>query len=74
MNENASLAFSGVRSGVGGLPQRLVQDGLIEEAAMLEAVNQARERKMGYHIGHRRSAQSGSSNKISLGARSRLAK
>jgi type IV pilus assembly protein PilB len=45
MNENASLAFSGVRSGVGGLPQRLVQDGLIEEAAMLEAVNQARERK-----------------------------
>jgi type IV pilus assembly protein PilB len=45
MNENASLAFSGVRSGLGGLPQRLVQDGLIEEAAMLEAVNHARERK-----------------------------
>jgi type IV pilus assembly protein PilB len=45
MNDNASLAFSGVRSGLGGLPQRLVQDGLIEEAAMLEAVNHARERK-----------------------------
>ena len=29
---------------------------------------------MGYHICHRRSAQSGSSNQISLGARPRLAK
>jgi type IV pilus assembly protein PilB len=45
MNDNASLAFSGVRTGLGGLPQRLVQDGLIDEAAMLEAVNNARERK-----------------------------
>jgi type IV pilus assembly protein PilB len=45
MNENASLAISGARSGLGGLPQRLVQDGLIEEAAMLEAVNLAKERK-----------------------------
>jgi type IV pilus assembly protein PilB len=39
------LAFSGARTGLGGLPQRLVQDGLIDEAAMLEAVNNARERK-----------------------------
>src|ERR1700683_3905025 len=45
MNDNASLALSGARTGLGGLPQRLVQDGLIEEAAMLEAVNLARERK-----------------------------
>jgi type IV pilus assembly protein PilB len=46
MNENASLALnSGARSGLGGLPQRLVQDGLIEEAAMHEAVNLAKERK-----------------------------
>ena len=45
MNDNASLAFSGARTGLGGLPQRLVQDGLIDEAAMLEAVNNARERK-----------------------------
>ena len=30
---------------MGGLPQRLVQDGVVEEAAMLEAVNAARERK-----------------------------
>src|SRR5579863_2605604 len=44
MNDNASLALS-ARTTLGGLPQRLVQDGLIEEAAMLEAVNHARERK-----------------------------
>ena len=45
MNENASLALGGSRSGLGGLPQRLVQDGVVEEAAMLEALNAARERK-----------------------------
>jgi len=45
MNDNASLAFAGARTGLGGLPQRLVQDGVVEEAAMLEAVNAARERK-----------------------------
>src|SRR5436305_4416177 len=46
MNDNASLALGGgPRAGLGGLPQRLVQDGVVEEAAMLEAVNVARERK-----------------------------
>jgi type IV pilus assembly protein PilB len=45
MNDNASLALGGPRSGLGGLPQRLVQDGVVEEAAMLEAMNTARERK-----------------------------
>ncbi len=45
MNDNASLAHGGSRSGLGGLPQRLVQDGVVEEAAMLEALNVARERK-----------------------------
>jgi type IV pilus assembly protein PilB len=45
MNDNASLALGGSRSGLGGLPQRLVQDGVVEEAAMLEALNSARERK-----------------------------
>jgi type IV pilus assembly protein PilB len=44
MNDNASLAL-GPRSGLGGLPQRLVQDGVVEEAAMLEALNQARDKK-----------------------------
>jgi len=45
MNDNASLALGASRTGFGGLPQRLVQDGVVEEAAMLEAVNAARERK-----------------------------
>src|SRR5215469_3884654 len=46
MNDNASLALGNTtRTGFGGLPQRLVQDGLVDEAAMLEAVNTARERK-----------------------------
>jgi type IV pilus assembly protein PilB len=45
MNENASLALGGARSGLGGLPQRLVQDGVVEEPAMLEALNAAREKK-----------------------------
>jgi type IV pilus assembly protein PilB len=44
MNDNASLALGGARSGLGGLPQRLVQDGVVEEATMLEAMNAARER------------------------------
>jgi type IV pilus assembly protein PilB len=45
MNDNASLALGGQRSSLGGLPQRLVQDGVVEEAAMLEALNASRERK-----------------------------
>jgi type IV pilus assembly protein PilB len=47
MNDNASLALGGQRSGLGGLPQRLVQDGVVEEATMLEALNAARERQIG---------------------------
>jgi len=43
MNDNASLATA--RGGFGGLPQRLVQDGLVEETAMMDAVNAARDRK-----------------------------
>jgi len=45
MNDNASLAVGGARAGFGGLPQRLVQDGLVEEAAMQEALKAARERR-----------------------------
>jgi type IV pilus assembly protein PilB len=39
MNENASVASTTPRSALGGLPQRLVQDGVVEEAAMMDAVN-----------------------------------
>jgi type IV pilus assembly protein PilB len=45
MNDNASLALGAARSGLGGLPQRLVQDGVVDEAAMLDAAQAARERK-----------------------------
>ncbi len=47
MNDNASLAL-GNRSGLGGLPQRLVQDGVVEEAAMLTAIQTAKERKSSF--------------------------
>ena len=46
MNDNVSAALGTLRTGLGGLPQRLVQDGVVEEAAMLEALNTARERKI----------------------------
>jgi type IV pilus assembly protein PilB len=43
MNDNASLALGGhARGGLGGLPQRLVQDGLVDEATMLAALEDAR--------------------------------
>jgi type IV pilus assembly protein PilB len=45
MNDNASLALGGSRSGLGGLPQRLVQDGVVEESAMLEALNASKEKR-----------------------------
>jgi type IV pilus assembly protein PilB len=47
MNDNASLAL-GNRSGLGGLPQRLVQDGVVEEAAMLTALQSAKDRKSSF--------------------------
>ena len=45
MNDNSSATLGATRTGFGGLPQRLVQDGVVDEAAMLEAVNTARERR-----------------------------
>jgi type IV pilus assembly protein PilB len=48
MNDNASLALGGNRSGLGGLPQRLVQDGVVEESAMLTAIQAAKERKSSF--------------------------
>jgi type IV pilus assembly protein PilB len=48
MNDNASLALGGQRSGLGGLPQRLVQDGVVEEAAMLTALQASKDRKSSF--------------------------
>jgi len=45
MNDNATLAVGAARPPLGGLPQRLVQDGLVDEPAMLDALNAAREKK-----------------------------
>ena len=44
MNDNA-VATGSVRAVLSGLPQRLVQDGLVDETAMLDAIASARERK-----------------------------
>jgi type IV pilus assembly protein PilB len=44
LNDNA-VASGSVRAVLSGLPQRLVQDGLVDEAAMLDAIASARERK-----------------------------
>jgi type IV pilus assembly protein PilB len=44
MNEPASLALGSARSGLGGLPQRLVQDGVVDQATMQEAMGAAQER------------------------------
>ena len=42
MNDNASLALSGVaRPGLGGLPHRLVRDGIADESAVLQALADA---------------------------------
>ena len=47
MNEIAAMSSnSAAKMALGGLPQRLVQDGLLDEAAMLDAMASARERKV----------------------------
>ncbi|MEZ5533978.1 MAG: hypothetical protein R3E69_16545, partial [Steroidobacteraceae bacterium] len=48
MNDNASLAIGGARAALGGLPQRLVQDGLVDEPTMQNALQSARDRKGGF--------------------------
>jgi type IV pilus assembly protein PilB len=48
MIENASLAMQSNRSGLGGLPRRLVQDGIADESAMNAAVQQAKEKKTNF--------------------------
>ena len=45
MNDNATAMAGSVRAVLSGLPQRIVLDGLVDEAAMLDAIASARERK-----------------------------
>jgi type IV pilus assembly protein PilB len=47
MNDNAMMALGASKSPLGGLPQRLVQDGLIDEATMMDAMAQAKEKRIG---------------------------
>jgi type IV pilus assembly protein PilB len=48
MNDNDSLALSTPRSSLGGLPQRLVQDGVVDESGMHAALQAAAERKTSF--------------------------
>jgi type IV pilus assembly protein PilB len=48
MNDNVSLALQSSRSGLGGLPQRLVQDGVVDQAAMHTALQQSIEKKTSF--------------------------
>jgi type IV pilus assembly protein PilB len=48
MNDNASLALQSSRSGLGGLPQRLVQDGVVDESVMHAALQQSQEKKTSF--------------------------
>jgi type IV pilus assembly protein PilB len=46
MNDNAMMALGASKSGLGGLPQRLVQDGLVDEATMMDALAAAKEKRV----------------------------
>jgi type IV pilus assembly protein PilB len=48
MNDNASLAISPSRSNLGGLPQRLVQDGVVSESGMHAALQASSEKKTSF--------------------------
>ena len=47
MNDFAISTSTGSRSGLQGLPQRLVTDGLVAEGAMVDALAAAKERRIG---------------------------
>jgi type IV pilus assembly protein PilB len=48
MNDNVSLALQPPRGGLGGLPQRLVQDGVVDESTMHTAMQQSLEKKTSF--------------------------
>ncbi len=45
MNDNTAMALSAGKSPLGGLPQRLVQDGLVDESMMMDAITAAKEKR-----------------------------
>jgi len=48
MNDNLSFAVPQARTALGGLPQRLVQDGLIDDTAAHAALHDAREKQSNF--------------------------
>jgi type IV pilus assembly protein PilB len=48
MSDNLSFAVSSARNALGGLPQRLVQDGLIDDTAAHAALREAHEKKTSF--------------------------
>ncbi|MBS0387014.1 MAG: type IV-A pilus assembly ATPase PilB [Proteobacteria bacterium] len=48
MSENVSQVLSSARSGLGGLPQRLVQDGVVDESGMHAALQAASEKRTSF--------------------------
>jgi type IV pilus assembly protein PilB len=48
MSANESLVAGAARTGLGGLPQRLVQDGVVEESAMMAALQNAKDRRTSF--------------------------
>jgi type IV pilus assembly protein PilB len=48
MNDNVSLAMNTSRSNLGGLPQRLVMDGVVDESGMHAALQAASEKKTSF--------------------------
>jgi type IV pilus assembly protein PilB len=46
MSDSAAIPSGTIRMALGGLPQRLVQDGLLDEGAMADALVAARERRI----------------------------
>ncbi len=48
MSANESFVAGAARTGLGGLPQRLVQDGVVEESAMMSALQNAKDRRTSF--------------------------
>jgi type IV pilus assembly protein PilB len=70
MNDNAIMAFgSAAKASLGGLPHRLVQDGLLDEATMLDALNTAKERKLNF-VSHLVNSGLASAREIAIAAAS----
>jgi type IV pilus assembly protein PilB len=68
MSDNASLATTGSsRAGLGGLPQRLVQDGVIDDAAAHTALDAARDGKASF-VTHLISAGAARARDIAIAA------